>query len=221
MTKGQGLALVIGILAIVALVGWEITRSVRDVTSAPAAASKGMATQVQEFLHPTPTIYPSSQTIILQIRNLARLETAQYTVEKVITAEIGQGSLSPLFGDRLLLVAHGQVTAGLDLGKLGDQDITVGPDGRATLILPPAEIFSATLDNQKSYVYDRQTGLLTKGDVNLETQARQAAEQEIYRVALEDGILTLAQTNGVSFIERLVKALGVKEVLVVLATPVK
>ena len=40
-------------------------------------------------------------------------------------------------------------------------------------------------------------------------------------MALEDGILTLAQTNGVSFIERLVKALGVKEVLVVLATPVK
>jgi hypothetical protein len=219
MTKGQGIALIIGVLAIFALVGWEITRAVRDIASGPAAASKGMATQVQELLHPTPTIYPSARTVILQVRNLARLETAQYTVEKVITAEIGQGALAPLFGDRLLLVAHGQVTAGLDLSKLGDGDISIGPDGKATIILPAAEVFASTLDNQKSYVYDRQTGLLTHGDVNLETQARQVAEQEIYKVAVEDGIITLAQTNGATFIERLVKALGVTEVVIVQATP--
>jgi hypothetical protein len=221
MTKGQGIVLVIGVLAILGLVGWEITRAIQDLASGPAAASKGIATQVQELLHPTPTIYPSAQTVILQVRNLARLETAQYTVEKVITAEIGQGALAPLFGDRLLLVAHGQVTAGIDLGKLADRDITVGPDGKATLILPAAEVFGSTLDNQKSYVYDRQTGLLTHGDVNLESQARQVAEQEIYRVAVEDGILTLAQANGANFIERLVKALGVTEVVIVQATPVK
>jgi len=221
MTKGQGIALVIGVLAIVALVGWEITRTVRDVASGPAAASKGMATQVQEILHPTPTIYPSAQTVIVQVRSLARLETAQYTVEKVVTAEIGQGALAPFFGDRLLLVAHGQVTAGIDLSKLSESDISVGPDGKAVIILPAAEVFAATLDNQKSYIYDRQTGLLTHGDVNLETQARQVAEQEIYRAAVEDGILTLAQTNGATFIERLVKALGATEVLIVQATPVK
>jgi hypothetical protein len=219
MTKGQGIVLVFGVLAIFALVGWEITRAVRDITSGPAAASKGIATQVQELLHPTPTIYPSSQAVILQIRSLARLETAQYTVEKVVTAEIGQGALAPLFGDRLLLVAHGQVTAGLDLSKLSDSDISVGPDGKAIIILPAAEVFASTLDNQKSYVYDRQTGLLTHGDVNLETQARQVAEQEIYQVAVEDGILTQAQANGATFIERLVKALGVSGVVIVQATP--
>ena len=220
MTKGQGIALVIGVLAIFGLVGWEVTRAIREVTSGPAAASKGIATQVQELFHPTPTIYPSSQAVILQIRSLARLETAQYTVEKVVTAEIGQGALAPLFGDRLLLVAHGQVTAGLDLSKLSDSDISVGPDGKAIIILPAAEVFAATLDNQKSYVYDRQTGVLTHGDVNLETQARQVAEQEIYQVAVEDGILTQAQANGATFIERLVKALGVSGVVIVQATPV-
>ncbi len=219
MTKGQGIVLVIGVLAIFALVGWEITRAIRDVASGPAAASKGMATQVQELLHPTPTIYPSSRTVVLEVRSLARLETVQYTVEKVVTAEIGQGALGPLFGDRLLFVAHGQVTAGIDLSKLSDSDISVGPDGKAIIILPAAEVFAATLDNQKSYVYDRQTGLLTHGDVNLETQARQVAEQEIYRAAVEDGILNQAQANGATFIERLVKALGVTEVVIVQATP--
>ncbi len=219
MSRPQGLILVIGILAVVALVGWAVVRAVRDVTEAPAATTRNIATQVQEALHPTPTIYPSAQTVIVQIRALARLETAQYTVEKVITAEEGQGMLAPLFGDRLLLVAHGQVTAGLDLSKLADGDVTVSPDGHATLILPEAEIFSTALDNQKSYVYDRQTGLLTHGDVNLETQARQVAEQEISKVALEDGILTMAQANGATFLERLIKALGITQVVILQATP--
>jgi hypothetical protein len=209
------------VLAILALVGWEITRSIRDVSSGPAAVSQGLATQAQELFHPTPTIYPSSQAVVLQVRNLARLETAQYTIERVITAEIGQGTLSALFGDRLLFVAHGQVTAGIDLGKLADGDISMGPDGKATIILPAAEVFGSTLDNQKSYVYDRQTGLLTHGDMNLETQARQVAEQEILRVAVEDGIVTLAQTNGATFIERLVKGLGATGVLIVQATPMQ
>jgi hypothetical protein len=220
MTKNQSLILVVGLLAIFALVGWEIVRAVRDVTAAPAAASKSLATQVQEMLHPTPTIYPSAQTVIVQIRALARLETAQYTVEKVITAETGQGVLAPLFGDRLLLVAHGQVTAGVDLAKLGAGDITTGPDGKVTVILPAAEVFSSALDNQKSYIYDRQTGLLTHGDVNLESEARQVAEQEINKVALEDGILTLAQSNAATFVERLLRSLGFTQVVIVQATPV-
>jgi Protein of unknown function (DUF4230) len=220
MTKNQGLILVVGILAIFALVGWEIVRAVHDVTDAPAATSKGIATQMQEMLHPTPTIYPSAQTVIVQIRSLARLETAQYTVEKVITAEIGQGVLAPLFGDRLLLVAHGQVTAGVDLSKLADGDITTGPGGKVTIILPAAEVFSSALDNQKSYVYDRQTGLLTHGDVTLESQARQAAEQEIDQVALDDGILKLAQANAATFVERLMRTLGFTDVVIVEATPV-
>ena len=54
---------------------------------------------------------------------------------------------------------------------------------------PPAEVFIATLDNQKSYVYDRETGIFTKGVNDLETLARQAAEQEILKAAMEDGIL--------------------------------
>ena len=87
------------------------------------------------------------------------------------------------------------------------------------MIVPAAEVFVATLDNEKSYVYDRQTGLFTKGDVNLETQARQVAEQEIKKAALEDGILTLAQNNAESYLERLLRSLGFTAVIFVQATP--
>jgi len=212
-------ALVVGLLVIAAITGYALTNAVRNVTNTPATVVGGVATQVQQIFNPTPTIYPDAVTVILQVRALSRLETAQFSIEKVITAEIGQGALGGLFGDRLLFVAHGEVIAGVDLGKVRAGDIAVSPDGRVTVIMPAPEVFIATLDNDQSYVYDRETGLLTKGDVNLETQARQAAQAEIERAALEGGILDLAATNAATFIESLLLSLGFNEVIIVQATP--
>ena len=61
---------------------------------------------------------------------------------------------------------------------------------------------------ESHYVYDRQTGLLTKPDPNLETLVRQRAEQEILTAALEDGILEQAQTNAEAYLTRFFAALG-------------
>jgi hypothetical protein len=221
MSKPFQTLLIVGLLLIAALTGWGIYASVRDATRGPATVSGGVATQVQQLFHPTPNIYPDAVTVVVQVRSLARLETAQYTVEKVITAESGQGALAALFGDRLLFVAHGEVIAGVDLGLLQTSDVIVSPDGRVTMILPAAEVFVSSLDNDKSYVYDRQTGLLTKGEPNLETLARQAAEEEIKKGALEDGILKLAQTNAGTFVEHLLRSLKFTDVIIVQATPAK
>jgi len=219
MTNNTKSLLVIGLLIIAGLTGWGLVSAVGEAVRAPSAVTGGVTTQIQEFIHPTPTIYPDAVTVILAVRSLARLETAQYTIEKVITAETGQGALAALFGDRLLFVAHGTVIAGADLSRLAESDVVANSEGRVTIILPAAEVFVATLDNEKSYVYDRQTGLFTKGDVNLETQARQVAEDEILKAAVEDGILNLAQANAQAFVERLLRSLKFTEVLVVPATP--
>jgi hypothetical protein len=170
-------------------------------------SNSALQTQVAELLHPTPTIIPDPVTIITEIRSLARLETIQYSVEKVITAEIGQGNFSFLFGDKLLFVAHGFVIAGIDMSKIQPGDLQM-VKGVLNVRLPPAEVFVAALDNNKSYVYNRETGLLTQGDMNLETNARQAAENEIKKAALEDGILSIAQQNAESYLSKLFGALG-------------
>jgi hypothetical protein len=207
--------LIIGILVIMALAATgiilSIQRTTRQIVQPVSEMTSDLGTQVARILHPTPTILPDPVTIINQIRPLARLETIQYTVEKVITAEVGQGSLAPLFGDRLLFVGHGYVIAGVDLAKLRAEDL-VFEDGQMNVHLPDAEIFTATLDNSKSYVYDRETGLLTHGDINLETTARQAAEEQISQAALEDGILEQAQANAESFIQSLLNKLGYTQV---------
>jgi len=204
------IVLAAGIYFVVTTVRDAVNQTAQQANSALqplSEANQAMQTQVAQLLHPTPTIIPDPVTYITEIRALARLETIQYSVEKVITAEIGQGSFDFLFGDKLLFVAHGVVIAGIDMGKLEPQHMRY-EGGVLYVTLPPAEVFIATLDNQKSYVYDRATGIFTQGVNDLETLARQTAEQEILKAAMEDGILTQAQINAEAYLLRFFTALG-------------
>ena len=194
----------------------ESVQAATDAASGPfnqvQQANEGLQTQVAGLLNPTPTIIPDPVTYINEVRALARLETIQYSIEKVITAETGQGTFDFLFGDRMLFVAHGVVIAGIDMEKIGPDQLRL-ENGVLYVTLPPAEIFVATLDNQKSYVYDRETGFLNKGVQDLETLARQSAEDEIRKAALEDGILQQAQTNAENYLFRFFQSLGYDNVI--------
>lgn len=206
----------LSILILIALVvaGFMIVQTIRETSQAATAPfqaldeqNRSMQTQVANLLNPTPTIIPDPVTYINEIRALARLETIQYSVEKVITGQTGGGSFEALFGDKILFVGHGTVIAGIDMDKLRPEDMRY-ENGVLSVRLPPAEIFIATLDNEKSYVYDRETGLLTKPDPNLETLVRQRAEEEILKGALEDGILEQAQINAEAYLLKFFNALG-------------
>jgi hypothetical protein len=216
MDDKKGWVLVFGVLVIIVLLGfgtiWVITNTLQRTVQPVESMTGDLATQVSSILNPTPTILPSPVTIIRDIRSLARLETIQFTVEKVITAEKNQGTFSALFGDKLILVAHGNVIAGIDLSKLKASDVEV-QDGILYVTLPEPEVFVTALDNEKSYVYDRDTGLLTKGDIQLESSARLAAEKAIEEAAVEDNILELARQNGESYLSRLLSNLGYPEVI--------
>jgi hypothetical protein len=199
--------LVLAAFGLAAYIFIDIRNQISATFSPISQSNRALSTQVASLLHPTPTVLPDPVTIIRQVQSLARLETIQYTVEKVITAEVNQGVFGPLFGDKLLLVAHGNVIAGIDLNEIKSTDLWLEGDVLKAR-LPAAEVFSATLDNQQSYIYDRTTGLLTKGDPGLETAARQIAEQEILKAAETDGILALAQQNAEAYLERLFNTLG-------------
>ncbi len=194
--------------------------SVLRATSQPIVELRDqLGTQVSQFLNPSPTVMPDPITIVREVRAIARLETIQYSVEKVITGETGQGIFGFLFGDRLLFVAHGVVIAGVDLSQMTVGDIWFDDFGTLVVRLPDAEIFIATLDNEKSYVYDRDTGLFTHGDMHLESAVRQAAEVEIENAALDDGILAQARANAEDYLYRLLRSLGFTDVIFVEVEP--
>lgn len=212
------IALVLIIIVVVWVAVTSVNKSISDAMNPLRDANNAISTQVSNLLHPTPTIIPDPVTIIREVRSLARLETIQYTVEKVITAEVGQGDFAFLFEDRLLLVAHGVVIAGIDLEKLAPEDMWL--EGSVLNVrLPDAEVFVATLDNEKTYVYDRDTGILRKPLRDLETIARQAAEKKIRDAAIEDGILDIARQNAETYLSRLFFALGYADVIFVEETP--
>jgi Protein of unknown function (DUF4230) len=151
-------------------------------------------------------------TVVRQVRALERIETVSYTMDKIISGE-RENPILPQFlaGDRLLLLVHGEVIAGLDLSKLQPGDVVV--HGRSVSIhLPQAEIFTTTLDNAKTRVYSRDTGLFSSADPNLESEVREEAVQQLHDSALQDGILKTAQGNAGQTIRSMLTTLGFENV---------
>ena len=210
--------LILVILAAILFLGYLVQNKITETLDPLRQVNAELGTQVANLLHPTPTIIPDPVTIIHEVQALARLETVRYNVEKVITAETGQGAFAFLIQDRLLLVAHGTVIAGIDMAMITSESMWLD-QGVLNVRLPAAEVFIASLDNEKTYVYDRDTGLLKNPDPNLETIARQAAEEEILKAALEDGILDQATNNAKMYLQWFFDTLGYHQITFVPASP--
>jgi hypothetical protein len=154
----------------------------------------------------------SAPAVVDKIRQLSRLETVDYSIDKIVEGD-RQNPVLPDFlaGDRLLLVAHGEVIAGVDMSQLGAKDVRVNGSS-VQVSLPSPEILATRIDNARTRVYSRTTGLLVTADPNLESQARLAAEQEITKAALADGILAKAQQNARVAVTGLLYAVGFRKV---------
>jgi hypothetical protein len=154
----------------------------------------------------------SQPTVVDRIQRLRRLETVVCTMDKLVTGA-KENPIFPDFlaGDRLLMMVHGEVVAGIDFSSLKPGDVRL--NGREVhLRLPASQVFSTRLDSAKTRVYSRQTGLLVPTDPNLETEVRQEAERELQAAALADGILQTAQQNAASTITSLLQGLGFEKI---------
>jgi len=155
--------------------------------------------------------------VITQVRELSRLEGVSYHIERVVDLHDKQEALFGLLKteDAILLVASGDVIAGVDLGQLVPGDVVVSADRRSvTVHLPPAEVFSARLDNDRTYVHTRATDLLAQRKESLETDARKAAEQTLRTAAEDAGIIQRAEESVGRTVQSLVRSLGFERVVV-------
>jgi hypothetical protein len=153
----------------------------------------------------------SVPVVVGRIQSLNRLETVVYSLDTVVEGRVSSPILPDvLAGDKILLVVHGQSIAGIDLSKLKPEDVKIdGPNSRSIHVnLPPSEIFVTALDNAKTRVYARSTGLLVPADQNLESDTRAKAQQQLQAAALSDGILDVARKNARASIALLLTSLG-------------
>ena len=151
-------------------------------------------------------------TVVRLIQQLRRLETVSYTMDKIISGEHANAYLPKfLAGDRLLLVVHGEVVAGIDLAGLQPGDVSIRGQ-KASIHLPAAEVFSTRIDNARTKVYSRDTGLFSSPDPNLESEVREVAERQLQQAALQDGILKSAADNARTTISSMLQGFGFHEV---------
>jgi Protein of unknown function (DUF4230) len=157
-------------------------------------------------------IHIDQPTVVRQIQQLQRLETVSFTMDKIISGEHNSPYLPKfLVSDRLLLVVHGEVIAGVDLSKVQAADVIVqGPS--ISLHLPKAQLLITRLDNAQTRVYSRDTGLFSSPDPNLESEVRQEAERQLQEAAIEGDILKTADGNARSTISSLLQGLGFKKI---------
>jgi len=162
--------------------------------------------------HRSTQIDVSRATVVNRIQQLQRLETVVYTMDKIVMGK-RENSILPDFlaGDKLLLLVHGEVIAGVDFAAFQASGVKI--DGKTIrLRLPDAQVLTTRLDNSKTRVYSRETGLLVPTDPNLESEVRQEAEHQLQAAALADGILQTAQKNARTTVTGLLLGMGFEKV---------
>jgi hypothetical protein len=154
-------------------------------------------------------------SVITAIHEVARLEATEFHIEKVVEIRDAQSKLWGLVTakDALLLVAAGDVVAGVDLAKVRDEDIRIDTAARSVRVrLPAPQILASTLDEHATHVYARSTDFLAERNEALEGDARRAAEDQMRKAALDAGILDRARTSAERTLRALLRSLGYEDI---------
>ena len=179
-------------------------------------ARSGVAGKLAALITGRPLTIVSAPDVVEKVQQLNRLETVVYALDTVVEGSESNPILpDALAGDKLLMIVHGQTIAGIDMSKLNPDSvqITEGAQGRTIrLTLPPSQVFTTSLDEQKSRVYARDTGLFVEADPTLETQVRQKAQSQLQQAALSDGILDAATKNAKATVTAMLQGLGFEHV---------
>jgi hypothetical protein len=179
-------------------------------------ARSGWAGRLAGMIAGRPLTVISAPDVVEKVQRLNRLETVVYSLDTVIEGKESSTLLpDALAGDRLLMIVHGQTIAGIDFSQMRPDGVQIheGRDGRTiTLSLPPSQVFLTNIDNAKTRVYERTTGLFVAADPNLESQTRQRAQTELQQAALQAGVLDMATRNGQETVRVMLEGLGFSKV---------
>lgn len=196
------LSIVVGMLAGVAI-----------LTLFLHVATVGVWNRVASLVSDRTTRIDTAQpTVVMQIRRLARLESVAFAMDKMVSGDREGRILPPvLTGDRILLEVHGEAIAGVDFNQLAPSGVQLS-NHTIRVHLPPPQIFTVALDDSRTHVYERRTGLLVPVDPSLEGEVRAQAVENLHQSALAAGILNTAKQNACATVTKLLLGLGFSQV---------
>jgi hypothetical protein len=151
--------------------------------------------------------------VVESVRDVAKLTTVEMVEYTTVEKGNDFGWLNWARGDRIFLFAVARMGGGVDMERITTSNFEVNEEtGSVTVQLPPPEIMFVEVDSEATQVYDRDTGLFTKGDSQLESEARQVAEEILVKAALEHGILERARENAEATITGFLVGVGYSDV---------
>lgn len=164
----------------------------------------------------------TNATVVLErIQALAELTTMRYNFSGIVTSERQMPLLlQAIYGERQVLVAVGTIEAGVDLSQISSDDIRI--DGNTlTVTLPAASLQSCAIDESKTYVAERDTGIFAPEALTLDQDARRFAIAQFRDQALESGLLQQAEDEARTIVSQMILATnpGVEQVIVAFEGP--
>lgn len=166
------------------------------------------------FSPPPATRLLNTATVLRQVQTMNDWVTVKYVLEKVVIVEDAKW-----YGEnRVLLVAHGVVKAGVDLRQLKAESVRF-TDKTITLELPPAHVTDVYLDERRTEIIERSNGLLRKFDKDLEQNARRLAVADIRSAAIGSGIINEAGLRAKEQLIAFFRQLGFENVEIKSAKP--
>ncbi|MFD0318795.1 DUF4230 domain-containing protein [Streptomyces flavalbus] len=162
----------------------------------------------------------SGPALLQSIKDISRYDAASGNFQIVVDLEKDTKFVpDAIRGSRTLYVGAGTVDAYVDLGSVGERDVTVNEDRTtASLRLPHARLGKPALDPDRSYAVSKQRGLLDRlGDVfsdnpNSEQAVQRLAVRHIGQAARESELTARAEKNTTDMLEGLLGSLGFEEV---------
>ncbi len=203
--SGMGTTLILALVIVCVSVGLGVGISRFDFVRAVPI--------VGPLLEERPAQTTTGPVVVEGVRELDQLATVRWTESVPVTRQSGGDVLERLFsGEEVLLIATGEVEAGVDLAEIAKDDVRV-EDETLTMRLPEPEILSSSLDEEKTRVYDRDfSPLNVRPDDQLVEEARARALEKVEAAARENGILETAETNAEDSIRAFVTTLGFERV---------
>ncbi|MDG9689135.1 DUF4230 domain-containing protein [Streptomyces mutabilis] len=164
----------------------------------------------------------SGPALLESVQDISRYEAASGNFQVVVDLEKDAKFLpDAVRGTRTLYVGAGTVDAYVDLGKVGEDDVTVDGDRTAaTLRLPHAALGEPALDPERSYAVSKQRGLLDRlGDLfsdnpNGEQAVQKLAARHIADAAKDSELKARAESNTTAMLKGLLHSLGFEKVRV-------
>lgn len=210
--RGRTFTVVASLLVVLALAfGLYLFNGVRNlVASIPTPADLAAVFEPEPYAEIGPVF-------ITSVRNLTELTTVESVQYTIVEKGTDAGWLSWARNDGIRLLAVARIGAGVNFGKVMVHDVALDDSGVITITVPRATVQYVAPDNEATQVIERDLGLFTKGDPQLESEVRRIADEVLLQNALDEGILDRAEDNARTILTHFLMGLGYRDVVVTFA----